>query len=45
MCIILPDFLYNIKTGYVILSSFSYQIFIFKLKTNCDNIANKKQLV
>jgi len=45
MCIILPDLFIRHQNRIVIPSNFSYRIFIFKLETNCDNIANKKQLV
>lgn len=45
MYIILPDLFIRHQNKIVIPSNFSYRIFIFKLKTNCDNIANKKQLV
>lgn len=45
MCIILSDLFIQHQNRIVIPSNFSYRIFIFKLKTNCDNIANKKQIV
>lgn len=45
MCIILPDLFIRHQNRIVIPSNFSYRIFIFKLETNCDNIAGKKQIV
>lgn len=45
MCIILPDLFIRHQNRIVIPSNFGYRIFIFKLETNYDNIANKKQIV
>ena len=45
MYIILPDLFIRHQNRIVIPSNFSYRIFIFKLETNYDNIADKKQIV